>query len=439
MSAKRQASFEAETLVGPAASSQSGSQSGSQAGAPAGFQPSQDLPSRDLEHRPEEHHPDRHRISQWPSSLQLIGSKGLGGAERWFKRFCEALADRGAAVEIGIRAGSGLDRAFECRTQERAPQHGRQGSPARMPCHRLPFRTVWDPFSRQAIRGLVKRRQPEIVQTYMGRATRLTRLTRRPGSARPIHLTRLGGYYELSPYRHADAWIGNTRQLCDWMLKQGLPNDRVYQIYNFVDPPSPRPASEIEQLRLDLGLRPDEQLLLCAGRFMVFKGHRYLLDALSRLPPEVGGRRWRLLMLGDGPLAPALQRQAADLGIAERIRWLGWQPEPAPYLQLCDLVVFPSLEIETLGNVILEAWASQRPLVTTAFRGAREIAHHGEDAWCVPCEDAAALADGIRQLLQEPALARALVERGAQRVEQAFSRDAIMQRYLELYTDLIHG
>ncbi len=188
-----------------------------------------------------------------------------------------------------------------------------------------------------------------------------------------------------------------------------------------------------------MGLRPDEQLLLCAGRFVGFKGHRYLLDALSRLPAELGGRSWRLLMLGDGPLLTALQQQAAELGIADRILWLGWRPDPAPFLQLCDLVVFPSLEIETLGNVILEAWAWQRPLVTTAFRGAREIAHHGEDAWCVPCEDAAALAEGIRQLLQEPALASALVERGTQRVEQTFSRDAIMQCYLELYTDLIDG
>lgn len=369
----------------------------------------------------------KRQISPWPSSLQLIGSKGLGGAERWFQRFCDALADRGAPAAIGIRAGSGLDQARE------------QGLGRRLPCHRLPFRTVWDPLSRGAIGQLVKQVQPEIVQTYMGRATRLTRLTRRPGSATPIHLTRLGGYYELSPYRHADAWIGNTRQLCDWMVTQGLPPEQVYQIYNFVDLPSLRPVAEIEQLRLELRLEPDEQLLLCAGRFVGFKGHRYLLDAISRLPAELGGRRWRLLMLGDGPLLTALQQQAAELGIAERILWLGWRSDPAPVLQLCDLVVFPSLEIETLGNVILEAWAWQRPLVTTAFRGAREIAHHGEDAWCVPCEDAAALAEGIRQLLQEPALANVLVERGTQRVKQTFSRDAIMQRYLELYTDLIDG
>ncbi|MEA3638960.1 MAG: glycosyltransferase [Lamprobacter sp.] len=365
--------------------------------------------------------------SHWPSSLQLIGSKGLGGAERWFQRFCDALAERRAPAAIGLRAGSELERVRE------------QGLGARLPCHRLPFRTVWDPVSRLAIGQLVRSLQPQIVQTYMGRATRLTRFSRQSGVVTPVHLSRLGGYYALSPYRHADAWIGNTQQLCDWMVQQGLPARRVHQIYNFVDPPQPLPAAEIEQLRMTLGLSREEHLLLCMGRFVTFKGQGYLLEALARLPTEIDGRRWRLLLLGDGPLRQRLQQQATALGIDERILWLGWQPEPGPYLQLADLVVFPSLETETLGNVILEAWAWRRPMVTTAFRGAREITHHGEDAWCVPCEDAPALAEGIQQLLQAPALASVLVERGAQRVEQAFSRDVIMRHYLDLYTTVTNS
>jgi glycosyltransferase involved in cell wall biosynthesis len=175
------------------------------------------------------------------------------------------------------------------------------------------------------------------------------------------------------------------------------------------------------------------------GRFVSFKGHCYLLDALARLPAELGGRRWRLLMLGDGPLREDLHQQARALGIMDRILWLGWRPEPAPYLQLADLVVFPSLDAEPMGNVVLEAWAWRLPLVTASFRGAREIVRHGEDAWCVPCADGPALAQGIQQLLEEPLLAEALVERGAERVEQEFSRAAIMQQYWELYVDLADG
>jgi glycosyltransferase involved in cell wall biosynthesis len=369
---------------------------------------------------------DRATGSKWPSSLQLIGSKGLGGAERWFQRYCEALAERGARAEIAVRAGGALEQALE------------RGGQAPLSYHRLPFRTVWDPVSKAAIDRLVRQTRPQIVHTYMGRATRLTRLAGRRRS-RPLHLTRLGGYYKLSSYRHADAWIGNTRQLCDWMVAQGLPAQHVYQIYNFVDRPAQRPEQEMVRLRHALGLATNERLLLCMGRFVTVKGHCYLLEALARLPVETSAGRWRLLMLGDGPLQQRLQEQARGLGIDERILWLGWRLDPAPFLQLADLVVFPSLEREALGNVILEAWAWRRPLVTTAFRGAREIARHGEDAYCVPCADAARLAEGIAQVLGDPALPAALVAGGSRRVEQEFSRDAIMRRYHELYTHLANG
>jgi len=58
-----------------------------------------------------------------------------------------------------------------------------------------------------------------------------------------------------------------------------------------------------------------------------------------------------------GVLGPSLRAQAAQAGLNRRILWVGWQSDPAPYYQLADLVVFPSREEETLGNVILETWA----------------------------------------------------------------------------------
>ena len=116
-----------------------------------------------------------------------------------------------------------------------------------------------------------------------------------------------------------------------------------------------------------------------------------------------------------------------------RIVWAGWQSDPAPYLQMADLVVFPSLDAEPFGNVILDAWAWEKPLVTTSFRGAREVARHGEDAWCVPCEDAVALAHGIEETLADPGLMIRMAERGRERVEREFGRETILDQYLELY------
>jgi glycosyltransferase involved in cell wall biosynthesis len=354
----------------------------------------------------------------WPPSLQLIGSKALGGAERWYQRFACALAARGAPARLGLRRDGELARL----------------DLGRLPVHPLPFRTAWDPLSRRAIDRLIRQTDPAIVQTYMGRATRLTR-----ARGRAVHVARLGGYYRLAPYRHADAWVGNTRGLCDWMIAEGLPAHRVFHIYNFIGPARRRTAYEIDALRASLGIGAEPWILLTLGRLVPVKGHRVLLDAAARLPAEIDGRPWRMLLVGDGPLRRTLARQAADLGLQDQLIWVGWQSDPGPYLQLCDLVVFPSLDAETLGNVILEAWAWQRPLVTAAFRGAREIARHGEDAFVVPCGEATALARAIEAMLGDAGLCRALVARGADRVDREFGVEPIMEQYLELYQHLARG
>jgi glycosyltransferase involved in cell wall biosynthesis len=352
-----------------------------------------------------------------PEILHVIGSKALGGAERWFLRLAEALQARGAPSHAIVRRGSELD------VPGLVP----------VPYTALPLRTVWDPISKYEVIREVRRLAPDIVQTYMGRATRLTRI---PPGRGPVHVARLGGYYKLDGYRHAHAWIGNTRGVCDYMIQGGLPADRVFHIYNFLDPPALRPEAEIAALRDSLGVGPDEWVLMTPGRFVPVKGHRYLLDALARLPAEIGGRRLRQVMLGDGRLTEDLHRQAREEGIADRIVWAGWQSDPGPWYQLADLVVFPSLERETFGNVVLEAWTYAKPLVTTDFRGAIEYTHHGEDVFRVPCEDPQALAEGIHTVLSEPELAAALARRGNERARKDFGREPVVRQYLDLYERL---
>lgn len=352
-----------------------------------------------------------------PTSVQMVASKSLGGAEHWFKRFCAALGERRLPADVAIRSGGGLD--------------GFDFGP--LPVHRLPFLTTWDPLSRRAVTRLIQRIRPDIVQTYMGRATRLTHLPRRGGT---LHLARLGGYYALAPYRHAHGWIGNTRALCDWMINQGLPAERVYHIYNFADRSRPVAPEQVAELRAFHGIPDDAWVMLTLGRFIAVKGHAHLISALARLPQTIAARPLRLIMLGDGPLATPLRQQALHGGQDPRMVWPGWQSDPAPYLQMADLVVFPSLDAETFGNVILDAWAWGKPLVTSRFRGAREIARHGEDAWCVPCGDSAALANGIQEMLVDATLRSSIAERGHVRASREFSRDVILDQYLELYRRL---
>ena len=345
----------------------------------------------------------------------MIGSKTFGGAERWFQRFSLELAALGHPTELVVRKSYELEG-----TDWQSLVH-----------HPLPMRTIWDPLSKAELSRLIKRLRPQIVQTYMGRATRLTRL--RPGSG-PVHIARIGGYYKLAGYRHAHAWVGNTRGICDYLVREGFPIQHIYQIYNFFEPPAQ--AGQTAS-RAGWGIPEDAWVLMTPGRLVQVKGQRYLLEALSRLPWDIAGRPLRLLVLGDGPLEGELKQLASSLQIEDRVIWAGWQSEPAPFYRLADMIVFPSLEQETFGNVILEAWAFGKPLICTGFRGAREILHPEEDGLMTPCAESVPLAEAIRRLSLDEALMHSMVEAGRQRLVRDFAKQPIMAQYIELYTHLI--
>ncbi|NBD19579.1 glycosyltransferase [Aquabacterium fontiphilum] len=351
-------------------------------------------------------------------SMHLIASAKMGGAERWFVRFLQAMQAAGEEVHAVVRRDSEL-----ASTHLRGIPHSEVG-----------FRTVWDPLSRWEVSQLLRRDDAPIVQTYMSRATRLTHLP--PGRGR-VHIARLGGYYRLPPFTHAHAWVGNTRALCDWMIQGGLPAERVHHITNFAEPAKPADAKQLQQLRAQLDVQPDDWLILTAGRMVGFKGHRYLIEAMKHLPPTVAGRRTRLVLIGDGDLMPELTRQVTELGLQDRVHFAGWQHDPSAWFHLADMVMFPSRDEETLGNVILEAWAYGKPLVTTAFRGARELTRHQQDAWVVPCDEPLAIAEGMATVMNDPALMTAMVAQGHRRLAQEFSPQAIIGAYQALYRKLL--
>ena len=356
-------------------------------------------------------------VTELPDSAHVVGSKTLGGAERFYLRLLDALHERGAPVVAFLRKGS--DVVAEV--------------PSGITVVETPMRTVWDPWSRYRLARAIDAVRPDIVQTYMGRATRLTHI--RPDKGM-VHVARLGGYYKLGGYRHAHAWIGNTKGICDYLVRNGMPADRVFHIGNFIDPPPPAEPGAAASLRAECGIPPDATVLVTAGRFVPVKGLEYLLRAFARLPDEIEGRPLRLVLVGDGPLRDELEQLAKRLGVTGRVVWTGWQKRPGPYFRMADIVVFPSLPSEALGNVILEAWAYGKPLVTTSFHGAREITRHGEDAWRVPCADVPALAEGMRVVLADRTLAGALAAAGSQRIRAEFSRPAVVDQYLELYRTL---
>jgi hypothetical protein len=351
-------------------------------------------------------------------SVHIVGSRGGGGAERFYVRLVRALHDAGEPTFAVVQPGSAV-----------AADLG-----ADLPVTRVRMRSVYDPFARWQISRTVHRLEADIVQTYMGRATRLTHLGRR---GRPVHVARLGNYYKLDGYRHADAWVANTAGIRDYLLDNGFPRERVFLIPNFVDPARATDPGALTLLRRALHLPDDALVVLGSGRFTRIKGFDVLLAAFARLPAEIGGRPLRLVLLGDGPERGALEVQAQRLGLNGRAHWTGWQADPGPYYDLADVVAFPCRRAEPFGNVIFEAWAHRRAVVTTRSLGALESTRHGDDAWQSDCDDPADLARGMAAVLADAGLRRGLAARGRERLVTEFGRERAVERYLELYRSLM--
>lgn len=351
-------------------------------------------------------------------SLHIIGSRQFGGAEHFFARLVSGLNQRHHEAAAVTRPNSPLCSVL---TDDIPQTH-------------VAMRNGWDIFSLLAIRRIIIEKQPKIVQTYMGRATRLTRV---PSLSDSIHIARLGGYYKIRGYyEHAHAWVGNTRGLCDYLIRHGMSVDRVYHIGNFVEIGRPRSMEELRQCRRNLNIPEEAIVLFSLGRFNYQKGFEDLLDALSLLPHRIGSRPLYLLIAGDGPLNRSLRAQAESLGITQRVVWLGWQNDPDIFYALADVFVCSSRH-ETLGNVILEAWAHNLPVISTKAPGPMELIEDGQNGILVECRNPESLAVAIKKALHGgDSLWRELSAEGMKTILSSHTKEVIVSKYLEMYSEL---
>lgn len=351
-------------------------------------------------------------------SLHIIGSRQMGGAESFFLRLVGALNRLDHHADVAIRGQSPL-------AKEVADS---------VAVHYLPMRNGFDLLSVLAIRKLARTTGVNVVQTYMGRASRLTRLPKGTGA---VHVARLGGFYKINGYyRHADAWVGNTRALCDYLVREGLPASRVYHISNFVEPPKPLVRPEIAALKKRFGIPEAAIVLFSLGRFIDIKGFDDLIEAFANLDWQSSRQPVHLVLAGDGPLRKQLLALASSYKLEGRFHWCGWVRDPSPYMHMADLFVVPSSH-ETLGNVILEAWSYGLPVIATQTPGAVELIENGRNGLLVPCQRPGALAASLRSCLDDRSgLLGRLAAAGRATLEAGHSPAAITGAYLDMYASL---
>jgi glycosyltransferase involved in cell wall biosynthesis len=333
------------------------------------------------------------------SVLQLLGSAEDGGAETYFLALVEALAQDGLAQACAIRAHATRQARLEA-----------LGAPTRV----LPFGGPLDLVTRGAVARLAKDRGAKALIAWMNRAATFS--PRGPWG----RIGRLGGYYGLKYYRGFDALVANTRDIQAWIVRRGWPADQVRYIPNFAEPGGEPAAS-----RADLDTPNNAPLFLSMGRLHDSKAHDVSLKALSSLPEAY------LWIAGSGPLEGRLKALAAQLGVAERVRFLGWRPDASALYRAADACLFPS-RFEPLGNVVIQAWAHGLPIVAAASQGPSALIKDQVDGLLVAVDDEEALAAAARRLIVEPGLGERLAQAGAERVAGEFSKARVIVEWRAL-------
>jgi glycosyltransferase involved in cell wall biosynthesis len=218
----------------------------------------------------------------------------------------------------------------------------------------------------------------------------------------------------------------------------GVGSSKITVIPNGIDPAHWevfRGNGSVE-VKNTLGLSEDAILLGTVGRLVPFKGHSILLQSIAMIAenhPNV-----YLLIIGDGPLRRDLETEAVELGISERIKFLGFVDEPGRYMAALDIFVLPSIK-EPFGIVLLEAMALGLPVVSTNGGGVPDIVEDGISGLLARPGDAESLAKAVERMLADRDLRETFAQTGLQLVNKNFTIKSMADKTFAAYSNLLTG
>ncbi len=244
-------------------------------------------------------------------------------------------------------------------------------------------------------------------------------------------------------------YVPMSKDIAQWLVRAvGVEPARIRQLYSGVDaerfsPPVAVGDGSDPRAAVREALKPgffpaDARVIGTVGRLDPVKNQISLLQALAALrreqPALAGGLR--LVIAGDGPLRGSLEQSAADLGVADAVWFAGARSDTPDILRALDVFVLPSLN-EGISNTILEAMASGLPVIAGRTGGNPELVQDGTTGALYDVGGPGELERVILAYLTNPALRTAHGEAGRARVVQNFSLTAMVQRYLDLYDELL--
>lgn len=359
--------------------------------------------------------------------LHTEWSSGWGGQE--IRILAESLAfkNRGISVKIAAQPnGQLIDRAKNAGI-EVFPVHMHKG---------LNVSAIWQ------LVNIIKKERINIVHTHSSVDHRLAGIAARISGCSVVRSRHLSTPISRSPLskalymKLADQVITSGESIRQAMISNnGMSSDHIVSIPAGIDTNQFSLDREMADVRSLYNITKNTFVIGIVGVLRSWKGHADLINAVKRIRDKIP--KLKLLIVGEGPQRKAIEKQIIDLNLSNIVILTGHHKDPAPFMKAMDVVVLPSYSNEATSQVLPQAMAMRRPVISTNIGSLQEVVINEHTGLTVPPRDVDALTEAVIRIYANKSLGCKLADSGYLHVQAKFTFDQMINSTEAVYRKIL--
>lgn len=276
------------------------------------------------------------------------------------------------------------------------------------------FFNFLNPLCSYKIKNSIEEFKPDIVLTWMNRASRLLPPKKIKNE---IYVGRLGGYYDIKNYAKCDFLITNTQDLKNFVISKGWDRKNVEFIPNFVS------NNQISASKI---YPTEKRNIICMGRFHHNKAIDILIKSMPFLPS------FNLSIVGEGLLENSYRNLIKKFNLNSRVKLYKWSNNISSFLNKASMLVCPSRH-EPFGNIVVDGWAHKIPVIVSNVGGPGLMVRHRFNGLKFEKDNVFDLVEKIKTLNSDENLKKKVTINGYKTFKKNYSEKVIVLKYINFF------